>query len=213
MALDLSLYLVTDPVLNGGRPLVDVVGAAVKGGVTLVQLRDPLAKTRALIAQAQALAALLKPLGVPLIINDRVDVALAAGADGVHLGQSDMDARQARALLGGDAIIGLSVGSEAEWQASQGALTAVDYIGTGPVFGTKTKGDAGAVIGYDGLSDMRARTAMPMVAIGGVKREHAAACLRAGADGVAVVSAIMMAEDPQAAAQDFVQALAEGRAA
>jgi thiamine-phosphate pyrophosphorylase len=211
MGLDLSLYLVTDPVLNGGRSLTDLVYKAVKGGVSIVQLRDPIAKTRSLIEQAQALQALLRPQNIPLIINDRVDVALAVGAAGVHLGQKDMDARQARALLGADAIIGLSIGSEAEWLASQEAISAVDYIGTGPVFATSTKGDAGDAIGYDGLAGMRARTRLPMVAIGGVKREHVGGCLKAGADGVAVVSAITLAEDVELAARGFVEAIGQTR--
>lgn len=211
MAFDLSLYLVTDPVLNGGRSLTDLVHKAVKGGVSIVQLRDPIAKTRSLIEQAQALQALLRSLNIPLIINDRVDVALAVGAAGVHLGQKDLDARQARALLGVEAIIGLSIGSEAEWLASQEAIDAVDYIGTGPVFATSTKGDAGEAIGFDGLAAMRARTRLPMVAIGGVKTEHVAACLKAGADGVAVVSGITLAEDVELAARGFVEAIGHAR--
>ncbi len=198
MALDLFLYLVTDPVLNGGRPLVDVVGAAVKGASRWCNCATRWQNARADRAGA-GFGALWKPLGVPLIINDRVDVALAAGADGVHLGQSDMDARQARALLGGDAIIGLSVGSEAEWQASQGALTAVDYIGTCRSLARRPRAMPGR-----SLAMMAFRHARPhRHADGGNWRGEAGA--RGGvsarrADGVAVVSAIMMAEDPQAAA-------------
>ncbi len=201
-SFDLSVYLVTDPVLTGGRSVIDCVAQALKGGVTMVQLRDPQATSRALVEQARALKALL-PSTVPLIINDRVDVALACGAAGVHLGQDDMDARDARALLGPDAIIGLSVGDEAQWRASQEAIEAVDYLGVGPVFSTTTKSDSGSAIGAEGVALVRALTDLPIVAIGGLRAGRIAPSIAAGAQGAAVVSAIMNAADPAAAVREI----------
>lgn len=212
---DLSVYLVTDPDQTGGRGVEATVAAALAGGVTLVQLRDPRAHGRAMVATARALKALLAPAGIPLIINDRVDVALAAGADGVHVGQSDIDARDVRAMIGPERILGLSVGSAAEFAVSRAALSVCDYVGVGPVFATATKLDAGGAIGFDGLRATRALIDLPAVAIGGLGAGNAAAAVAAGADGVAVVSAIMNAADPAQAAAAIaaaVKAAKEGRA-
>ena len=211
--LDLSLYLVTDPQLGGSRDLIEIVEAAIAGGVTIVQLRDPNAGTRKLVETAEKLLQVTRAHSVPLLINDRVDVALAAGADGVHLGQSDMQADQARKLLGHDSIIGLSVGSEAEHAASLKVLHAVDYLGTGPVYTTSTKRDAGTAIGEAGITAMKARTSLPVVAIGGIDVARCAGLIRAGADGVAVVSAIMAASDPKSASRAFTAEIAKGRSA
>jgi thiamine-phosphate pyrophosphorylase len=196
---DLSVYLVTDPRLTAQRGLVETVSQAVAGGVTIVQLRDPDAKGRALVEAARALVALLRPLGIPLIVNDRVDVALAADADGVHLGQDDMEPGPARAQLGPDRILGLSVGTPAELSISD--LSGVDYVGVGPVRATGTKADAGSAIGLVGLADMRKRIPLPVVGIGGLDAALAADVIRAGADGVAVVSALCAAPDVTAAAR------------
>ncbi|MEZ5872441.1 MAG: thiamine phosphate synthase [Nitratireductor sp.] len=211
--LDLSLYLVTDPQLGGSRDLIEIVEAAIAGGVTIVQLRDPNAGTRAMVETATRLLQVTRRNGVPLLINDRVDVALAAGADGVHLGQSDMQADQARKLLGAESIIGLSVGSEAEHAASLKVLHAVDYLGTGPAYTTSTKHDAGAAIGEAGITALKVRTSLPVVAIGGIDVARCAGLIRAGADGVAVVSAIMAASDPKSAARAFTAEIAKGRSA
>jgi len=200
-AFDLSLYLVIGRPALEFRDLFDVVGAAVAGGVSIVQLRDPQAPTRGLVEEARALKALLGPLDVPLIVNDRVDVALAAGADGVHLGQDDMAPSDARRLLGPDFIVGLSVGNPSEFEASRGDLSAVDYLGVGPVRATATKSDAGACIGVEGVAAIRALTSLPIVAIGGLAAGDAAPVVRAGAQGIAVVSAICGAQDPEAAAR------------
>lgn len=208
-AFDLTLYLVTDPRLVAARGLMSVVEAAVKGGATIVQLRDPHAHGRALVEQARALKALLAPLSIPLIINDRVDVAIAAGADGVHLGQDDMAPGDARALLGPGPILGLSVGNPAEHAASD--LAGVDYLGVGPVKATGTKADAGAAIGPAGVAAVRALTRLPMVGIGGLDATSVPEVIRAGADGVAVVSAICAAPDPEAAARALRQAIAAAR--
>ncbi len=201
LPFDLSLYLVTDARQTAVRGLEATVSAAVAGGVTLVQLRDPNAHGRALVEQARALKALLSPLGIPLLVNDRVDVAIAAHADGVHLGQDDMSPQDARALLGPERILGLSVGSPQELAASD--LTGVDYLGTGPVNTTGTKTNAGSAIGASGIAAVRALTQLPIVGIGGVDGAIIAEVIRAGANGIAVVSAICAAEDPKAAATEL----------
>lgn len=210
-AFDLSVYVVTDARLCAAAGLEATVAAAVAGGATLVQLRDPLAPTRKLIEEARALVALLRPRGIPLIVNDRVDVVLAADADGVHLGQDDMAPRDARALVGPDCIVGLSVGSPAELGASRGELAAVDYLGTGPVRVTATKADAGAAIGVDGLSAVLALAGLPVVAIGGIDAVLAAEAVAAGAAGAAVVSAVCGTADPAAAAARIAAAVERGR--
>jgi thiamine-phosphate pyrophosphorylase len=200
---DPRLYLVTDRGLAGTRGVIETVRLAVAGGVTLVQVRSPEASTRDFVEEARALKALLAPTGVPLIVNDRLDVALAAEADGVHLGQRDIDARDARAMLGPDKIIGLSVGTLAEWSASRQMLEAVDYIGTGPVYATRTKKDAGTAIAPIGLAEMIALSHHPVVAIGGIGPGNAADVLVTRPAGIAVVSAIMAADDPTMAARDL----------
>ena len=204
---DLSLYLITDEALIGARDLLAVVGAAVEGGASIVQLRAPKAPVRRQIEDARALKALLKPLGIALIVNDRVDVALAADADGVHLGQDDMAARDARAVLGPERIIGLSVGSPAEFAASREDVAVADYVGIGPVRATGTKSDAGGAIGVEGFAAVRRLIDKPAVAIGGLTVDLVPALANAGADGVAVISAILKAEDPRAASRDFRAAL------
>lgn len=194
----LRLHLVTDRVLCGARGIEAVVSAAVLGGATAVQLREKTLDTRAFVELARALKALLAPLGVPLIVNDRVDVALACGADGVHVGQRDMPAAVVRALMP-QALIGLSVETLDHVRAARGEP--VDYLGVSPVFATSSKPDAAAPLGLDGLAAMRALTHLPLVAIGGIDARNAAAAMAAGADGLAVVSALCAAPDPEAAAR------------
>ncbi|MEP9349741.1 thiamine phosphate synthase [Xanthobacter sp. KR7-225] len=208
-SFDLTLYLVTDPRQVAARGLAATVDAAVAGGATLVQLRDPDAHGRDLVAQARALKALLAPRGIALIVNDRVDVAHAAGADGVHLGQDDLSPQAARAILGPKAIVGLSVGTPAEFSASD--MSGVDYLGVGPVRATGTKADAGAAIGPEGVAAVRALATLPIVGIGGIDADLAGAVIRAGADGVAVVSAICAARDPKAAAAALRAAISAAR--
>jgi thiamine-phosphate pyrophosphorylase len=209
--LDLSTYLVTDRGLCGERGVEAVVRQAIAGGVSLVQLRDPDAETGQLVTQARALLALLRPAGIPLIINDRVDVALAVSADGVHVGQRDMAVADVRALVGSELIVGLSISTLAELERSAPALAAVDYLGVGPIFATQTKPDAALPIGLAGLAEVVARTVLPVVAIGGVKRENAAETIRVGAHGVAVVSDICCASDPAQATEQLVRAVREAR--
>ena len=204
-----QLCLVTDSALANGRSLAGIVAAAVKGGVTLVQLREKTASTRAFIEQAKVLKRLLAPLRVPLLINDRIDVALAAGADGAHVGQQDMPVALARQLLGPAAIIGLSITELG--QVRDRDVELADYLGVGPIFAQSTKLDATPPLGLDGLAEVRRASSKPIVAIGGVSAANADAVRSAGADGIAVVSAIMGADDPRAAAAALVSAPKAGR--
>jgi thiamine-phosphate pyrophosphorylase len=199
--VDWSVYLVTDRRLAGTRDLRDIVAAAVAGGVSVVQLREKNADTRRLVDLAEELHAILQPRGVPLIINDRLDVALAVGAEGVHVGQTDMPWATARRLLGPEALLGVSVETPEQAAALEGCD--VDYLGVSPVFATPTKTDTGNPWGLDGLRRLRSQTSHHLVAIGGISAANAADVVRAGADGVAVVSAICAAEDPKAAAEQL----------
>lgn len=194
----LRLYLVTDNALMQGRSLADVVAAAIQGGVSCVQLREKNLAAREFLAQAILLKSLLAKHQVPLVINDRIDIALACGAHGVHLGQSDLPVEAARKLLPPEVFIGWSVESMAD--VRQSASLPLDYLGVSPIFATPTKVDTKSSWGLDGLAKIRARTDLPLVAIGGIHEGNAREVLRAGADGLAVVSAICAADDPLAAA-------------
>ena len=196
---DLSLYLVTDPEMTARRGLVETVAAAVEGGVTMVQLRHKNAPAQAMVEAGRALHALLAPRGIPLIVNDRIDVAHAIGAEGVHVGQDDLSPAAARAILGPRAIIGLSITGESQLAGCDPAV--VDYVGLGPLFPTGTKADAARVLGEAAFAAIRPRLHCPAVAIGGITALNAARAIAAGADGIAVVSAICAAADPRAAAQ------------
>jgi len=200
-----SLYLITDRRLSAPRSVENVVRAALRGGITAVQLREKECATRDFVELARALKAILTPAGVPLIINDRVDIALAAGADGVHIGQSDTEYCEARRLLGPDAIIGLSV--ETLEQAERAASLDADYLGVGPIFVTPTKPDAAPPCGIGGLAAIRRASRHVLVAVGGIHRDNAAAVIRAGADGIAVVSAICADPDPERAARELRAAI------
>lgn len=195
---DLSLYLVTDRELSLGRSTVDIVRAAVAGGVTCVQLREKRCATREFVAEARAVRELLVGTGVPLIINDRIDVALAVGADGVHLGQTDILIADARRLTGPDMLIGIS--AECVADAIRAQAEGADYVGISPVFATPTKTDTAPALGLEGVAAIRAAVSLPLVGIGGIGPDNAAAVIRAGCDGIAVVSAIVSAPDPKEAA-------------
>ncbi|KAB1441622.1 thiamine phosphate synthase [Pseudodesulfovibrio senegalensis] len=202
---DCSLYLVTDSGMCSAMGLERLVTEAVAGGVTMVQLREKHASTREFLDKARALQAILQPQGVPLLINDRVDIALAVNAAGVHLGQSDMPCHVARQLLGPGAIIGLTVDTDEQAVATE-SMDA-DYLGVGPVFETSTKPDHSPVLGVDGFTRRRALSSRPCVAIGSVRAEHAHTLLDAGADGLAVVSALCAAGDPRQAARELREAV------
>jgi len=193
-----GVYLVTDRGLCRNRPLQDVVLKAVQGGVSCVQLREKDLPTRDFIGEAMAVKKILVPFHVPLIINDRVDVALACGADGVHLGQQDMPYAMARKLMGDKAIIGLSVETWEEVEAVE--KLDVNYIGVSPVFATPTKTDTKEPWGLTGLKKIKAFSRHSLVAIGGINSSNAHAVAEAGADCLAVVSAVCSADDPAAAA-------------
>ena len=196
---DLSVYLVLDPGLCAGIGMIETARRAVAGGATMVQLRDKQADTQRLIEIGRALKAALDGTGARLIVNDDVAAAVAIGADGLHIGQGDMSVAEARARIGRQAILGLSVETPELAAAADPAL--VDYIGAGPVFATPTKLDHESPVGFDGLAAQIAASSIPAVAIGGLKARHVAPTLAAGARGVAVVSAICGQPDPEAAAR------------
>jgi thiamine-phosphate pyrophosphorylase len=194
-----TLYLVTDAGLSRGRPNAEVAEAAIRGGVTVVQYREKSASTRRMLEEARELRQICRAAGVPFIVNDRVDIALAVDADGVHVGQDDMPASLARRLIGKARILGVSAGNVEE--ARRAAADGADYIGASPVFATATKPDAPPAMGVEGLRKMAGAVSIPVVAIGGMNVENAASILAAGAAGLAVVSAIVGADDVEAAAK------------
>ena len=208
LAARLRCYLVTDGGDEAGAVtrLEELSVAALAGGVTTVQLRAKGWNDRQLLAAALALRARCDAAGALLLVNDRVDIALAAGADGVHLGVDDLPVAVARRLLGPDAIIGYSPATDADRLDAE--RDGADYLGVGPVYLTSNKPDAGAAIGLDGLARVVRATTLPVVGIGGITLERAADVLLSGAAGVAVVGAIWNAPDPRAAAERLVHALA-----
>jgi thiamine-phosphate pyrophosphorylase len=194
-----GLYLVTDRVLCGKRPLEEIVIQAVEGGAAYVQLREKNVSTRFFVEEAQRIKQLLKPYKVPLIINDRVDVALACSAEGVHIGQEDMPYEIVRKLMGQKAIVGLSVETWEDVEVSQ--RLDVNYIGVSPIFSTPTKTDTKDVWGLDGLAKIKSFSRHPLVAIGGINESNVCEVMKAGADCIALVSAICAVHDPEAAAR------------
>ena len=210
MPVDLRLNAIVDPERAGGHDLADLARLCAQGGATLVQLRDKLSETRVMVTRARAIKKALAAFNVPLVINDRIDVALAAGADGVHVGQDDMAAEDARRLLGPGAVIGLSVKDVGEAEAAPVAL--IDYVGSGGVYATLSKQQKNPPIGPEGLARIiavlrgraqRANKELPVCGIAGIDAGNAAAVIEAGADGVAVISALSLAPDPTAAARDL----------
>ncbi len=208
--IDYSLYLVTDRRLAKGRTTLDIIRAAVQGGVTCVQLREKTCSTREFITEALTIREFLQARGIPLIINDRVDVAQAVGADGVHLGQSDMPLGLARALVDDSMLIGISVESLEE--AAQAEAEGADYLGVGPIYPTPTKTDAATPLGLQGLRAIRHTVSLPLVGIGGLNLQNTAPVIQHGADGIAVVSAIVAAADPEQAAQELRREIIRARA-
>lgn len=204
-----SVYLVTDRALAGQRSLSDLVRAAIAGGVSVVQLREKHCTSREFFELAQEVRAITREAGIPLIINDRVDIASAVGADGVHLGQEDLPVAAARKVLGPHAVIGLSV--ERMEDVEEAEALDVDYYGVSPVFLTPTKAELTRAWGLEGLRAVRDRTRRPLIAIGGISASNAGDVIEAGADGVAVVSAICAAPDPQAATREILDRVLEAR--
>jgi thiamine-phosphate pyrophosphorylase len=204
-----DLYLVTDRGLSRERSLLEVVEASVLGGVSAVQLREKDLSTRLFFEEGLKIRGFLESRGVPLIINDRIDLALALDADGVHVGQDDMPVEIARKLIGPDKILGLSL-NEPE-QIDRAALEYADYLAVSPVFHTATKEDITSPWGLEGVSEARLRTELPLVGIGSMNRENARAVIKAGADCIAVISAIVSADDPQRAAARLLEEVRAGK--
>lgn len=207
--IDYSLYLVTDRGLARGRSNLEIVTAAVIGGATVVQLREKECSTLEFIEQALSIKAFLKTRHIPLIINDRVDVAQAVEADGVHLGQTDMPLDTAKDILGDTMIIGISA------ECLEDAITAekggADYLGISPIYATPTKNDTAPALGLEGLRKIRKAVRLPLVGIGGLNRNNADEVIRNGADGVAVVSAIVAADNPEVAARELKKLINEAQ--
>jgi thiamine-phosphate pyrophosphorylase len=204
--LDLRLYAIVDPENTGGHDLIDLARAVAAGGATLVQLRDKVSDTAHMIEEARALKAALAPFGVPLIVNDRVDVAIAAQADGVHVGQEDMAAEEARRRLGPVPFLGLSIRTVE--QAAAAPLGLLDYVGIGGVYGTTSKASGKSPIGLDGLRRVvqvfRHRIGnFPACGIAGITARNAEPVIAAGADGASVISALSHHPDPVAAAREL----------
>lgn len=200
-AIDYSIYLVTDEACLHGRPLLKCVEEALAAGVTLVQYRAKAADGGVLYAEACRLKELCDKYNMPLIINDRLDIALAVGAAGVHLGQDDLPCAVARRLVGEDFIIGVSTHNPAE--AVQAVSEGADYLGCGAVFGTATKHDV-AKLGLENLRSIRKAVTVPMVGIGGITADNYAEVLATGADGAAIVSGILAQDDISAVVKKLV---------
>lgn len=212
MKVDLRLNAIVDPERANGRDLAELARLCAEGGATLVQLRDKHSETRALVDEARAIKNALAPFSVQFVVNDRVDVALAAGADGVHLGQGDMAVADARRLLGPGAIVGLSVKNIGEAEAAP--IDLIDYVGSGGVYVTLSKQQKNPPIGPEGLGRIiavlkrRARErnkALPVCGIAGIDASNAGAVIGAGAEGVAVISALSLSSDPTAASRGLRQ--------
>jgi len=206
---DLSLYLVADQEFCRPGGIEAIVTAAIDGGASMVQLRGTRTNLRQLLSNALALRTLTRRAGIPLIINDHIDIALAADADGVHVGQADMPALFARQLLGKDKIIGLSVTCADD--LSDRELSLIDYVGLGPVFPTSSKADAAAALGLGQFHLLRSLIGLPVVAIGGINLNNVSSVMAARADGIAVVSAICSAADPRQAAAALKQSVMEAK--
>lgn len=207
--LDFRVYLVLDPDLTAQFGMVETAVAAAQAGAGLIQLRAPNWKKRACYDCAIALKKALRPFHIPLIVDDHVDVALAAQADGVHVGQKDLPIEVVRQLVGPDMIVGLSINNLAQLESMNPHL--VDYIGVGPVFATTTKKDADAPIGVSGLSNIAQLSPVPVVGIGGINEERTVEIARTAADGIAVISAICGQVDPGKATRNLLAAWQKGR--
>lgn len=205
---DLSLYFVVDPSVCAGRLLEDVVCAALRGGVSMVQLRNKIDSSNIVKDQAILIRDLLADSNVPFIINDYVELAAEIGADGVHIGQDDMSAVHAREIVGPDAIVGVTAFTREHYDIIDASV--VDYVGTGPFYATKTKPDK-PVLGADGFADLIKYAPVPVVGIGGITLKNAHAVMDAGADGIAMMRSISEAENVEYAARDFLKIVREAQ--
>ena len=204
MSIDYSLYLVTDRGILKGRDILEAVEAAIKGGVTLLQLREKDISSLDFYNLALKVKEITKRYNVPLIINDRLDIALAVDADGLHIGQEDLPVEAARKLLGQSKILGYSV-ADME-QALHGVRSGADYLGAGPVYPTGSKSDAAAPIGLDCLRDIKQKVSIPVVGIGGIGMDNVEDIRRTGIDGISVISAILGSSDIEAASRTLANA-------
>ena len=201
----LLLYLCADPSFCAGRTMIEVVKAAIRGGVSMVQLREKNVSSRQFYEEALRARDLTKCLGVPLVINDRADIAAAVGADGLHIGQSDIPLKAARRVVGRGMFIGVSARTvEAAVEAAKGGA---DYLGSGPVFRTDSKAGLGGAIGAERLREISSAVDIPVIVIGGIGPDNASEALRAGASGVAVISSILSRPDAEAAARELRRSL------
>ena len=208
-AMQYDLYVITDEAISGGRSHADIARQAVEGGADVIQLRDKAIGGRALLSAALGIREITRQSGALFIVNDRLDIALASGADGVHLGQDDMPASVVRQLAPPGFLIGVSVGSVAE------ALVAVsdgaDYIAVSPVFPTPSKDDAARPAGLEGVKDIRHSVSLPLVAIGGIGLHNVAEVIGSGADGIAVISAVVGKPDIASAAKELKEAVSRAK--
>jgi thiamine-phosphate pyrophosphorylase len=204
-----DLHVITRRDRRRGRDHLAVARAALEGGARLVQLRDKKMGARALWEVGRSMRELTRSRGAAFVVNDRVDIALGVEADGVHLGPEDMPIEVARHVLGRQAIIGASVASPVEAQAAEAA--GASYVSVGSIFATASKSDAGAPIGTQAIADIKRAVSVPVLAIGGISCENVKAVIDAGADGVAVISAVAEAEDMVAATAALLRAIREAR--
>ncbi len=202
---DWRVYVITDARYARGRSHREIAEAAIRGGATSVQLRMKEEPARVVLEVARAIGPLCRAAGVAFIVNDRLDVAMLAGADGVHVGQDDLSPTDARTLMGPRALIGVSAATVEEAIAAERA--GADYLGIGAVYGTATKSDAGAPVGLARVTEIRRAVRLPLVGIGGITVENAAAVIRAGAHGVAVITAVTLAEDMAGAVRRLREAV------
>lgn len=204
MFVDYSLYLVTDRGILKGRDIFEAVEEALIGGVTLLQLREKDVSSLDFFNIALKMKALAKKYNVPFIINDRLDIALAVDADGLHIGQSDLPLEVTRKLLGENKILGYSVGNLEE--AIYGEKHGADYLGAGPIFPTGSKADAGSPIGVQGLTELKKAVSLPIVGIGGISLSNLKDVKKSGIEGISLISAILGRSDIQAASRELINA-------
>ncbi|MCL4338359.1 thiamine phosphate synthase [Patescibacteria group bacterium] len=209
MNIDYSLYLVTDKNLAGKKSVLSIVALAIEGGVTIVQYREKNASTRLMIEEGRALHKITTKAGIPLIIDDRIDVALAIDAEGVHVGQSDMPANIVRQIIGREKILGVTASNVVE--AKKAVKDGADYLGVSDIFGSTTKTDTGKPVGIGMLKKIKKVVKIPIVGIGGVTLENANQVIRARADGIAVISAVFLVNEPKLAAEKLKKIVSEAK--